>query len=833
MAIPTKGYNPGFLTDDELRESFCVRTAEFESLVETLRENIGSSNQHVIVVGPRGSGKTTLLLRIALEIRSDPELSSRLYPIVFAEESYCVNTCGEFWLECLSRLAQQEPRRNGDADLRRTLEDVRRERHDRFLAERCLGTLLDFADQEGKRLVLEVENLNQMFSDMTDPDATGWCLRKTLQTEPRIMMIGSTARAFGDAAGRFEEIDRPDRPLYDLFRILSLDPLDRKESALLCERVSGQSVESGAARRLQILTGGSPRLLAIMARFGAARSFRTLISNLLDLVDEHTAYFKSHLESLPPQERRVYLALVELWRPSTAREVADRARMGTSKCSSQLRRLIGRGMVSDAGGTSHRKHYYVSERLYNIYYLLRRSRGTDSVVRALVEFMDALYTRTELKEMVDEVAQVATADPQKRLIYEAALEQLSGLPVLAWHFFENHPDYVSDDVKKITEEAEELLDRGGERFAHGDLMGALVAVTDLLSRFAAREIPLLKGTIGKALVNKGVILSHLGRHDDGLSAIDDAVDRLGSAKSPDLRSVLATAAVTKAVCLEALGRMHDAIAVYDDVIRSLNTRQSPGIAETMAMARFNRGVILGKLEKYQQELEAYDELKHQLASSEPPSVRDYVAKALVNTTIRLVGLGRNEEAISACDELTRRFGGSTSIELLHSVVKGLTVKSALLAMLDRIHEQRSVCDEALRRLDQCDELASSLASDPRHMNTLSLRLQSHEIRMLSYVKQSDDSAVARDVRAVLGILPRLDAVPPRTIKCLMLGGLALGIDRMAALLRESPSADTLLPLTTALEMETGLQPRVALEVREVAEDIRRDLARLREQQGIG
>ena len=105
---------------------FCVRVGEFESLLETLRENTGESNQHVIVVGPRGSGKTTLLLRVALEVRSDPELSSRLYPIVFAEESYSVSTCGKFWLECRSRLARQEPQRPGEPDLRRAVEDVRR-----------------------------------------------------------------------------------------------------------------------------------------------------------------------------------------------------------------------------------------------------------------------------------------------------------------------------------------------------------------------------------------------------------------------------------------------------------------------------------------------------------------------------------------------------------------------------------------------------------------------------------------------------------------------------------------------------------------------------------
>ena len=63
----------------------------------------------------------------------------------------------------------------------------------------------------------------------------------------------------------------------------------------------------------------------------------------------------------------------------------------------------------------------------------------------------------------------------------------------------------------------------------------------------------------------------------------------------------------------------------------------------------------------------------------------------------------------------------------------------------------------------------------------------------------------------------------------MAASLAMGFDRVAALIRESRSADSLLALTTALQLEMGLRPRVATEVEQVAEDIRRELAQLREQ----
>lgn len=822
MPIATKTHNPGFLTDDELREMFCVRVAEFESLVETLRENTGESNQHVIVVGPRGSGKTTLLLRAALEVWSDPELSSRLYPIMFAEESYSVGTCGEFWLECLSLLAQQTLPREDEPDLRRTVAELRTQRDDRLLRERCLGALLDFAEREDKRLVVGVENLNMLFDDMMDPDA-GWCLRKTLQTESQIMMIGS-------ATSRFDEIDRPDRALYDLFRVLSLLPLDREESATLCERVSRRPVEPGAARRLQILTGGSPRLLTIMARFGAAKSFRTLLSVLIDLVDEHTPYFKSHLESLPTQERRVYLALASEWKPATARAVGERARMETSKTSAQLARLMRRGAVSQKGGTSRRKQYYVSERLYNIYYLLRRSRGADGLVAALVQFMDAYYSSSELRGIVDDmVAELDDLDPRQRFIYESAFEQFSKLPELAWHFFQEHPDHVPAHVRAMAKAVSALLERGGAKFEHSDFEGALEVLDELLREFGSETAPIVRDSVARALINRGNILVRLERHEEAILAFDEAAEALQSRESRELRSALALVLVNRAVSLNQVGRTEDAINECDAVIDGFPTSGADSVAEPVALAFFNRGGMLGRMDRTEDALAAYDDLLRLFGSSESVAVLGRVAQGQVNKAVTFSALERNDEALSVLDELWERFGHHASSSVLEPTGTGMTIKSAILSMEGRIPEHLATCRELLDRLEQHERLAVTREVADYEENTiLSLRVTAREIRMLTYVKEENASAVADDVRAILGTLPRLGAIRQRTVKCLMAASLGVGIDRMASLVRESPSAELLLALTTALELEMGVEPRVAMEVQEVAKDIRRDLAAMRE-----
>ncbi|MYA60550.1 MAG: ATP-binding protein, partial [Chloroflexi bacterium] len=232
MNVTAIKYNPGFLSDDELVASFCVRGNEFESMVESLRECTGRANTHQIVIGPRGSGKTSLLLRVAVEIYRAERLSQRLFPIVFAAESYQISTTREFWLECVSRLADQAPREETGLDLRLTYDELRQVRDDRMLRERCLGVVQDFADREDKRLVLIVENLNMLLGDIGDDD-TGWQLRHTLQTEPRIVLLAS-------ATSRFDEIDNADKAFYDLFREVQLRPLDKHDCAALWQTVSGE-----------------------------------------------------------------------------------------------------------------------------------------------------------------------------------------------------------------------------------------------------------------------------------------------------------------------------------------------------------------------------------------------------------------------------------------------------------------------------------------------------------------------------------------------------------------------------------------------------------------
>lgn len=514
MAASIRKYNPGFLSDNEIVASFCVRNAEFKSLLESLHASNGNSNVHSLVIGPRGSGKTHLLLRVAAEVRRDAILSE-FYPIVFPEESYEVATVGEFWLECLNHLAEQAAE-DERSNLRLSYSGLSTISDDRDLAGRCLGTILDFAERHAKKLLLLVENLNMLFTDIADSEA-GWRLRHTLQTEPRIVL-------FGSATTRFDEIDHPDHALYDLFRVVTLPALTTEDCSTLWSSLSDQPKRSQRVRPLQILTGGNPRLIAMVAGFEKTYSFKDLMTSLFDLVDEHTEYFKSHIEAFPPQERRVYLALARLWRPATAREVASQARVNVNKCSSQLKRLVNRGAVSIEDRVKRRRTYYVTERMYNIYYLLRRPGAESHMVATLVRFMGSYYSPDEIVDIGIGMAEdLARDDPRLTELQSTAFRHLIALPEL------------------------------------GRLVVDLLTQDSVINAFGSAQSPEIAEPVVFALIDKAQDLETEQRLEEALGIWEEAIRIAADIGDDDLAIARGVATLNKIGLLKKLGRLDEAI----------------------------------------------------------------------------------------------------------------------------------------------------------------------------------------------------------------------------------------------------------------------------------
>ena len=364
---PVRKFNPGTLqSDQEVVDQFVVRNRELDSVLEILHGNIESpSCQHVMVVAPRGRGKTMLLARAAAELRTKDKFSRFLLPVRFMEESHEIFDVADFWLETLFHLARESAASHPELaqELRETHADLSGRWRERALGDRARAVVLNAAERIDRKLVLMVENL-QTLCESVDDDF-GWQLRAALQSESQIMMLAS-------ATSRFEGLEDAEEPFFELFRVIDLTPLTTEECRRLWETVSGDQVSARDVRPLEILTGGNPRLLVVAAGFSEHRSLRALMEELVRLIDEHTEYFRGHLEALPKSERRVYIAIMDLWQPSSTGEIAERARMDVRVVSTMLGRLIDRGAVMPDRWTGRKKRLYCCRRT-SLQHLLQAS----------------------------------------------------------------------------------------------------------------------------------------------------------------------------------------------------------------------------------------------------------------------------------------------------------------------------------------------------------------------------------------------------------------------------------------------------------------------------
>ncbi len=409
-------FNPAFQSDAEAVAGFVVRRHEYEAIVEAFIYSSASGGPapHILVVAPRGAGKTTLCRRLVAETHRSDALTS-WHAILLSEESYAVTTPGEFFLECLFRLRDELPQ---NLQLQTAHERAVSAQTESELEARAREGLAAFVATRGGRLLIVVENFHTILCEQFQGPADG-AARHLLQCldDPLFGVLATTVRHSLD--------DPADAALLEHFDRVDLKPLSLTECSDLWQALTGTEVDEARLRPLEILTGGSPRLLHILAEFMQTPSLHNLMANLNFLIDQNTEYFKSQLDGLPPMERKVFATLLDTWDPSTAKHIAETARVNTNVASAVLSRLTDRGAVVKEPGKGRAAIYYAAERLFNIYYLMRRRSHPSQRVRALVTFMMEYYDSDDL---VDTTAlllrEACTLEPSDRTDYHTTFDAI-------------------------------------------------------------------------------------------------------------------------------------------------------------------------------------------------------------------------------------------------------------------------------------------------------------------------------------------------------------------------------------------------------------------------
>ena len=853
-------FNPGmFQSDQKVVDQFVVRNRELDTVLEILQGNIESpSCQHVLVVAPRGRGKTMLLARAAAELRTKDKFSRFLLPVRFMEESHEIFNVADFWLETLFHLARESAASNPELaqELRETHADLSGRWRERALGDRARAVVLNAAERIGRKLVLMVENLQTLCASVDDD--FGWQLRASLQSESQIMMLAS-------ATSRFEGLEDAEEPFFELFRVIDLTPLTTEECHRLWQAVSRDRVSVQEIRPLEILTGGNPRLLVVVAGFAEHRSLRALMEELVRLIDEHTEYFRGHLEALPKSERRVYIAILDLWQPSSTGEIAERARMDVRVVSTMLRRLIDRGVVVPDRWTGSKKRLYcAAEPLYSIYYKLRRERDEAAVVESLVRFMVGFYDTSVLYPVFDTLWSDVKDSPSLLNGIDRALtkrpvetdldsrmvwDRLQRVSETAW-------DYRGPEAQiRLREEIEsalrvgewmraiELIDRYVAEgwtyrsktsqehdlvilaqlrvkayFGMGDFEKVTAIASEILDRLrGSRDTSIL---IRSALILYRKSASHfeLGDFPKAIASAGELVDWFGKYNHPQFQQFVGAGLLLTAEIKKKLGEFETAVSMLDDILYRYRGEGAAELQGTMARALTQKAFIARmELRDDETAVVALDEVIGRFRTTKDPFIKHLVVESFMNRAFMKSESGDFEGAIESYDELIGVVDDTGEADMRpHVVPLALVFKSMSLVETGRMEEADKMCEELEEKLDLLrGELKAGIESQTRY------------VRAIAMMARGETANAMDAFRSAYAMFPATHQVPVGCMIRLGIHFIAVGASEceVAKILSgDRTKAGALGPLIVALRQRSGESVRAPTEVLKVAADIRKRIS---------
>lgn len=396
-------YNTGRMSPEQVIAAFAARRQQFDRIVADITaEKPKSRAQHHLVVGQRGMGKTMLLARMAAELRTNPNLSARFLPLVFAEEQYAVDRLSKFWLNCLDSLADAREAAGEAAHVeeidatvaRLTATGMRAMKDEQAFADEVYDAFAKASGATGQRTVLLVDNLQLVFERLDGREQHS--LRELLMRPGSPVLVGTSPSPPSqdqDYSAAF----------YDQFKIHYLRPLDEPEMRSLLVHLADTSGRSDVRQRvlqhparlkvLRQLTGGNPRTTLTLFFLYAEDFAPSVFGDLEGLLDRVTPLYKSRFEELTAQQQVVTSAVANHWDPITAAGIATATGLPAGTISSQLDRLEKLGVVerTELFGES-RTGYQLAERFFNIWFLMRSaSRRQRREVEFLTRFLESFY----------------------------------------------------------------------------------------------------------------------------------------------------------------------------------------------------------------------------------------------------------------------------------------------------------------------------------------------------------------------------------------------------------------------------------------------------------
>ena len=646
MSIVAHKYTPSEMSAHELESTFAARQHTVDYLLKSLRDQIRSSTlSSFVITGPRGAGKSTVIHMVALRIRQDAELSAAWIPVVFPEEQFNITSLRDLLATTLEVLVKD----NVPA-AQEWLEKVQAEPNEEQSEQLAVTGLREVTRLTRKRLVLFIENLDQLLEQNLDDQMKG-TLRRLLMAEPFTMIIGSTVHVF-DALKRYDEA------FFNYFGQVPLSRLDAEQvSELLRKRAEFDKNErflrelpkqQAKVRTLVHLTGGNPRFVLMLYELLSLRQVTTIVQHLRRLVDELTPLLKDEMENLPPQQRKVIHALMERGGTAQPTDLAGPTRLPLNAITTQLKRLKDAQIVEVLGGGKGKAaNYTVPDKLFSIWYQMRYLNQNRRRIELFVEVLrvwfeedERIETLRKLAQQRQEAAPQALRDCAMTAEYYAASLRGTLHERAAAELCVNQ--WVNTDLREAALVYADLSSGGKSQVQYDELTAQLNLSEWLCNRGdLGHAIDVLNEVVSKpgvspdeltmALVNRGVARRRRGDPQGAMADYTTVIQLEGASKEAVARALFNRGA-TKGQLGDAQGAMADYTAV-------IQLEGAP--KEQVAMALFNRGVTKRQVSNAQGAMADYTTVI-QLEGAP----KEEVVRALVNRGAEKSQLGDAQGAMA-------------------------------------------------------------------------------------------------------------------------------------------------------------------------------------------
>lgn len=384
------------IADPQLLEKMLFGRRETADWLEKIALTFAETGHatHSLLIGNRGMGKSHLISVLYHRLSRSEMVKKNLVIAYLEEDPYGIAD----YLDLLRRIIRAIARLEQNPDQKKALLAA----HQVLIATEpsrriAVAEAILLEHLAGRRMLLLVENLNDIFNALGEVGQSRW--RDFLQSQDNTMICATSQAIFTDVQSR-------ERPFFGFFHVSYLEKLRFQEAhdllIALAEEKNNQDLiaylktpeGAGKLRAIFELTEGNHRLLVTFYDFFMSEFRAELSRSFLQTVDQMKPYYESFLKLLPPQQQKIVQFLVVERIPQAGKVIGDNCFLPSTTVSKQMSELQRLGYVRNTR-LGRDAYYEITEPMLRM--CLESNENTDGILSIFVDFLGSLYSSKDLK----------------------------------------------------------------------------------------------------------------------------------------------------------------------------------------------------------------------------------------------------------------------------------------------------------------------------------------------------------------------------------------------------------------------------------------------------